>query len=257
MPQAPRGFGSTRYVLVWSCRQRVLVGWTDAVPLVASHASCAERSVIADSCQIVVKILRRIVTTMNALGLENWARETAEQLLSRLGDRWQHVLAVASLARRVAPSLDAAQSGTLTVAAYLHDIGYAPEIAMTGFHPLDGARFLRARGYEHVARLVAHHSGARHEAVLRGIDGYEDEFPFEDSALDQALTYCDLTTGPAGKRLSLADRVAEITERYGAEHVVARAINGATPEFERAVRDTEERMRAAGVDLSGSLAYPR
>src|SRR5690349_2345415 len=103
---------------------------------------------------------------MNALGLEKWAHETAEQLLSPLGDRWLHVLAVASLARRVAPSLAATPLGTLTAAAYLHDIGYAPEIAMTGFHPLDGARFLRGRGCEHLARLVAHHSGARHEALL-------------------------------------------------------------------------------------------
>lgn len=195
---------------------------------------------------------------MIGLGLENWARDTAERLLSPLGDRWQHVLAVASLASQVAPALGGtAPLGTLTAAAYLHDIGYAPEIAMTGFHPLDGARFLRARGQDGLARLVAHHSGARHEAVLRGIDGYEDEFPFEDSVLDQALTYCDLTTGPTGQRVSLADRVAEITERYGAEHVVARAINEGTPEFERAVRDTEARMRAAGVELSGSLASPR
>jgi putative nucleotidyltransferase with HDIG domain len=131
----------------------------------------------------------RIVATMNGLGRENWARETAEQLLSPLGARWQHVLAVASLAKQVAPALNA-PSGTLTAAAYLHDIGYAPEMAMTGFHPLDGARFLRARGCEHLGRLVAHHSGARHEAVLRGIEGYEDEFPFENSALDHASPCC-------------------------------------------------------------------
>ena len=69
---------------------------------------------------------------------------------------------------------------TLIAAAFLHDIGYAPELAMTGFHPLDGARFVRAHGEERIARIVAHHSGARLEAELRGIDGYCDEFPFED-----------------------------------------------------------------------------
>jgi HD superfamily phosphodiesterase len=31
----------------------------------------------------------------------------------------------------------------LEAAAWLHDIGYSPEIAVSGFHPLDGARYLR------------------------------------------------------------------------------------------------------------------
>jgi hypothetical protein len=73
---------------------------------------------------------------------------------------------------------------TLVAAAYFHDIGYAPELAKTGFHPLDGARFIRERGHERLARLVAHHSGARIEAQLRGITDYLDEFPFDDSDLD-------------------------------------------------------------------------
>ncbi|KWW98982.1 hypothetical protein LI90_612 [Carbonactinospora thermoautotrophica] len=38
-----------------------------------------------------------------------------------------------------------------------NDIGYSPELVATGFHPLDGARYLRAAHVdEH--RLVAHHS---------------------------------------------------------------------------------------------------
>lgn len=31
----------------------------------------------------------------------------------------------------------------LVAAAWLRDIGYAPEVVDTGFHPLDGARWLR------------------------------------------------------------------------------------------------------------------
>ena len=34
----------------------------------------------------------------------------------------------------------------LVAAAWLHDIGYAPELVETGFHPLDGARYLRREG---------------------------------------------------------------------------------------------------------------
>ncbi|GAB7192141.1 HDIG domain-containing protein [Kineococcus sp. NUM-3379] len=146
---------------------------------------------------------------------------------------------------------------TLIAAAYLHDIGYAPGLAHTGLHPLDGARFVRQHGHEQLALLVAHHSGARYEANLRGFDDYEEEFPFLDSPLDQALTYCDLTTSPDGERVTLAWRVQEITSRYGPDHTVARAINACVPEFERAQRDTEARMAEAGVVVSGSLALPR
>jgi hypothetical protein len=139
----------------------------------------------------------------------------------------------------------------------LHDIGYSDDLSASGFHPLDGARFVRAAGYERVARLVAHHSGARHEARLRGIDGFLDEFPFGDSALDHALTYCDLTTGPDGQRMSLEQRLREIQDRYGWDHVVSRAIRFGRPEFERAREETERRMRVAGVVVTGELAYPR
>lgn len=57
------------------------------------------------------------------------------------------------------------------MAAWLHDVGYAPSLAQTGFHRVDGARFLRARGVpEVVVALVAHHTGAVFEAEQRGLD---------------------------------------------------------------------------------------
>ncbi|WP_394378549.1 hypothetical protein [Saccharopolyspora spinosa] len=34
---------------------------------------------------------------------------------------------------------------TLVAAAWLHDIGYSPEIGHTHFHPLDGARWLQSQ----------------------------------------------------------------------------------------------------------------
>jgi hypothetical protein len=37
-------------------------------------------------------------------------------------------------------------------------------LVATDFHPLYGAREVRRLGFERVARLVAHHSGARYEA---------------------------------------------------------------------------------------------
>lgn len=193
---------------------------------------------------------------MSSAAVLDWAEATAKRLLSPLGQRWQHVQRVAALADCVGFAFDEDRV-TLVAAAYLHDIGYAPELAETGFHPLDGARYVRAAGHERLARLVAHHSGARLEAEMRGLQGYRDEFPFVDSELDRALTYCDLTTGPDGARVTLEQRVGEITSRYGPDHVVARAINACVPEFERAREETEARMAAACVEVSGSLAVGR
>lgn len=178
--------------------------------------------------------------------IASWARRTAEERLSPLDRRWTHVAAVGAAAERIAPAFGL-DGETLIAAAFLHDIGYAPELAMTGFHPLDGARFVRAHGEERIARIVAHHSGARLEAELRGIDGYCDEFPFEDGPLDHAVTCCDLTTGPSGLPVSLAERVAEIQERYGPDAVTARAILASVPEFDRACRLTQQRVAAQSV----------
>lgn len=105
-----------------------------------------------------------------------WARETAARYNPQLGRRWAHVQSVARLASRIAVVVPGDET-VLVSAAYLHDIGYAPELALTGFHPLDGARFLRTAGHERLARLVAHHTNARGEALLRGITDYEEEFP--------------------------------------------------------------------------------
>ena len=175
--------------------------------------------------------------------MTSWARVTAGRYLRPLGRRWAHVAAVGALAERIAVAFGE-DAETLVAAAYLHDIGYAPALAATGFHPLDGGRFVRAQGHDHVARLVAHHSGARLEANLRGIDGFCDEFRFEDGPLDHALTFCDLTTGPDGTPVSLGRRIEEIVDRYGADAVTARAMTAGVPEFERACRLTEQRLAA-------------
>lgn len=159
-----------------------------------------------------------------------WAAGQVDLRLKPLGRRHAHVLAVAQLAREIGATIVGEHSETLLLAALLHDIGYAPEVASSGFHPLDGARFVRDQGEPDIASLVAHHTGARHEAKLRGLHELEDEFPFHDSLLQRALTYCDLTTGPDGQRTNVADRVAEIVARYGGDHVRSRAAALALPE---------------------------
>src|SRR5712691_11153350 len=137
--------------------------------------------------------------------LVNWAADTATSLLAPLGDRWLHVQGVVERAHWVGKAFDEDDRSCLIAAAYMHDIGYAPALKKTGFHPLDGACYLRSLGYDRLASLVAHHSGACFEASLRGCEAALDEFPRERSALADALTYCDLTTGPTGEHISLKE----------------------------------------------------
>ncbi len=162
------------------------------------------------------------------------ARELARSLLEvELPGRWAHSQGVAGQAaalRQLVP----AQADVLEAAAWLHDIGYASPIAVTRFHPLDGARHLRDIGFGDPMLwiLVAYHTCAEIEADARGLgDVLAAEFPISDvdPFLVAALTYCDMTTGPDGAPLTVDERIAEILGRYGPDEVVHRAIAQATP----------------------------
>jgi hypothetical protein len=111
---------------------------------------------------------------------------------------------VTSQASLVSDFLDDRWSCAIVDAAWLHDIGHSPAVSSSGFHPLDGARWLREQGFSmDTCSLVAWHTGAIHEARERGL---EDELRAEfatpaPSALD-ALTWADLTSSPTGDIVS-------------------------------------------------------
>lgn len=170
------------------------------------------------------------------------ARSEARRLVEHLGRRWLHVQAVAAAAEDIA-SRTGLDVETLVAAAWLHDVGYAEELRETGFHPVDGARFLRREGWdEQVVRLVAHHSCSRYEAGLRGLDHALGEFPRPSPELEDALCFCDMTTGPGGTRVSVTDRLAEIQTRYGEGDVVTRFIDVARGELVDSVNRVERRL---------------
>lgn len=125
-------------------------------------------------------------------------------------------------------------------------------IATTGFHPLDGARFLRdqERADERVVRLVAHHSCALLEAEERGLrHELESEFELERPDLVDALLYCDMTTTPDGTQTTPTERLNEIVQRYGPDTIVGRFIQRADPEIHAAAKRVEERLaRVSGGD---------
>ena len=159
---------------------------------------------------------------------EGLARAHLELVLPR---RWRHVRSVARRARWAAGQLGLPD--VLVMGAWLHDIGYAPGPAVTGFHPLDGARFLRSAGVqEPVVSLVAYHSCARIEAGVRGLgELLAAEFAPPDELLADVLLYCDMTTGPDGDHVRPADRLVEIRGRYGPGHEVTRFTELAAPEI--------------------------
>ena len=183
----------------------------------------------------------------------DWAYGLAGELLrDRLPRRWAHTQGVAACAQMLAP-LVGDDAEVLESAAVLHDIGYAPPLVETGFHPLDGARYLRNAhaADERIVRLVANHTYALLEAEERGLrDELAAEFPLlDDPLLADALVYCDMTTTPDGQRTTYQERLQEILGRYGEDSVVGRFIRRAAPHIHASV----DRVRAAAVEAGVEL----
>lgn len=182
------------------------------------------------------------------VGHVHWARDLARELLEGpLPRRWAHSQGVAEQARSLRAVLGE-QADLVESSAWLHDIGYSPDLATTGFHPLDGARYLRdvQEADKPLVSLVAYHSCAVVEAEERGLSSeLKDEFaPPPDDLLD-ALTYSDMTTGPDGTHLPVERRLSEILDRYPPEHLVHRSISRSAPLLTASVRSLQRRLAEA------------
>ena len=199
-------------------------------------------------------VFRRHATSVNvppqlsSLGhmntLASWAKQLARALLQEPLPRcWAHVQGVAARARSLAAILGA-DADLLEAAAWVHDVGYAPDLAVTGLHQLDGARYLRDAQHADalLCRLVAHHSCAIIEAGERGLAAVLDsEFDPAPDVLASVLTCCDMTTSPDGQPVQVQRRLAEIHDRYGSGHLVSRSIQRATPMILCAVEQVHQR----------------
>jgi hypothetical protein len=171
------------------------------------------------------------------------ARRLARLLLRDSGDRWRHTVGVADRAQEVADTVHgSAGRDLLTAAAWLHDIGYAPSLRRTGFHPVDGALHLARTGWPaRLVGLVAHHSGARFVARAVGLAGVLAQFPREESEVSDALIYADQTTGPQGQRLPIEQRFAEQLARHGPDSPNAAVHHIRGPHLLAAARRVERR----------------
>ena len=165
----------------------------------------------------------------------SWYRDLACQLLEGLESRIKHVTGVAESAESLGglPFEISSDAEVLVAAAWVHDIGYAPDLAVTGFHHLDGANYLESIGEHRLACLVAHHSSGTEEASVRKLEAELSRFPFEQGLVSDCLTYCDLSIGPTGDRVTLEDRIEEVAVRYGEEAIVPQGLRAAYPRLRR------------------------
>ncbi|MGH2499792.1 MAG: HD domain-containing protein [Candidatus Limnocylindria bacterium] len=178
------------------------------------------------------------------MDLVAWAAEESQARLAPLGSRWLHCRGVATRAREIETVVAPDHRAVLVAAAYLHDVGYAPELVRCDFHPLDGAYWLQAQGLDRLAGLVAHHTGASFEAQAHGLAGDLAAFDDEQSPVTDALAYSDLTTGPVGERVTVAERLSEIERRYGPTSLVVRALERASDTLLGMMARTEARLAA-------------
>lgn len=164
------------------------------------------------------------------------ARQLAADLLAEaLPRRWSHTIAVAKAAEDLSSALKPEGAEEIVCAAWLHDIGYAPDLIDTGFHPLDGAAYLARdagggkRISTEVISLVAHHTGAAFEARERGLHDSLADYPQPDQTKLAILSCADLCSGPAGAPVDPAERISEVLARYPKTHPVHRAITKSAP----------------------------
>ena len=180
------------------------------------------------------------------MALGGWGEAEASRLVGPLGRRWGHVQAVADCADQIATPLGLDRE-VLATAAWLHDVGYAPELRDVGFHPVDGARHLRrCRIDELIVSLVAHHSWAVCEARVRGFEAsFLTEFARPPQDYADALCYCDMTNGPDGQPIDAADRLDEIQARYGPGHTVTQFVDLARDDILASVARVETALRVS------------
>lgn len=170
------------------------------------------------------------------------APRLAAEYLAGLGRRWEHVQTVGRLADRLVA--DVGLHPEVAAAAWLHDLGYAPALNVTDFHPLDGASFLAREGAPaQVIALVAHHTGARFEAEERGLSSELASMPQPEPDDLDALTLLDLVTTPDGGLTDPVSRLVEILGRYETGSPVHRAVSRSRHELLASAGRARARLR--------------
>jgi hypothetical protein len=180
--------------------------------------------------------------------LVDQAADLTRYILAGNPERLRHSEAVAARAQLLTAAVEDDQAPFLVASAWLHDIGYAVGLRDTGFHPLDGARHLRAAGWpQPLCDLVAHHSGSRFVATRRRLDEEIGEFTFQQDMLSDALTVADQTAGPYGRPMTVDERIRDMLDRHGPDSPNVRAHARREPYLRGAARRVAFRLEAVGI----------
>ncbi len=184
------------------------------------------------------------------------AEDVARYVLHQHPERVEHTEGVAERAKLLTAAVPDTDAPLLVAAAWLHDIGYAATVRRTGFHPLDGALVLREMGWPlEVTTLVAHHSGARFVAAVRGLLDALEPFPFVANPLTDAVTVVDQTAGPHGVSMSINARMEDMLTRHGDDSPNARAHPQRRPYLLSAAARVAERLERAGISAEQHRIY--
>ncbi len=184
-------------------------------------------------------------------------RMAREHLRDPLPRRYAHTVAVAERVQHLAPLfLPPHRVDVLVAAAELHDIGYAPPLAHTGFHPIDGAAFvagteLGTASGPSLVSLIAHHTGAVFEARERGLEEQLRAYPVPDAVELLILNCADVSTGPDGTPVEPSDRIDEVLVRYPSDHPVHRAVRRSGP-----LLVAEARLVRAAAEIASTTGCP-
>ncbi len=148
-------------------------------------------------------------------------REFVKSALKENPNRVKHVLEIATRVRESATALllPLQEVEMAECAALLHDIGYWKPIALTGFHPADGANFLKEQGRHDLASMIIGHSCSPEEGELLGYSGIQQD----QRITSKLITYWDVQIKQGGEAVSYQERLADILQRYGPDSLVGRA----------------------------------
>lgn len=139
------------------------------------------------------------------------ARALAADVLRDDPATWEHSSRAARAAAAAAHRIPSSRAADVVAAAWLHDIGYAPQLRRTGFHPLDGALFLMSQDWpERIVRLVAHHSLASLEAPFYGVGHHLGVIEVVTGADPDILVSADLVSGAGDAAPTVDARLEEM-----------------------------------------------
>lgn len=135
-------------------------------------------------------------------------------------------------------------------AAILHDIGYADKANKVGFHPVDGYRFLKERGWsDAVCQLTLYHSLAHSDYMYNHKNKKLSDYvgvSISDGVkyyLD-ILSYADWHTDGQGNLVSVDYRYADILSRHGEESKVWSFMQSIRPEIDKICDRVEKELGA-------------